>query len=421
MILRKGKKCINFKNASKVSLQFCVLTSFMTYSFDESHPFFNALTISELFGGVGILLFLMDNYKSFLEHIRTTDVVYLYAFLLLIVCSMGVFVTEDLTNTSIAISKFVYLITLSVVLYHTFLNSLTLFIKAVIVTFFLMIFIGFYDFIALHLDLIAIFPNVTDKYFVSGFRMFGQVGDYTYCFLSFLVPFQFSNFSLMLSHQWRLFLRVCVFLGLVFLVGTVRVSAMFSLIIGFLLWMICFFELKRIKQFLPEICLFFLSLLVIRSQFSVLYDLLWHRLEARIFHRDPNSQESSFIIVNFKYAIKNFRENPFFGNGMGVLKIPVYNVEIHGTYLKLLAETGIVGLFFYFLFLKAIFYKTYSKIRKNINFEHDFFNHYMPFFFSSLVMWFYDFHLRKKEFWIILALILIIVKFNKNNEELVSK
>ncbi|MBF6652512.1 hypothetical protein C3B47_06340 [Flavobacterium columnare] len=421
MILRKGKKSINFKDTSKVSLLFCVLTSFITYSFDKNYPFFNALTVSELFGGVGILLFLMDNNKTILEYIRTTDVVYLYAFLLLIACSLSIFVTLDLTNTSIAISKFVYLITLSVVLYHIFLNALILFIKTIIVTFFLMIFIGFYDFIALHLSLMTFFPNVTDKYFVSGFRMFAQVGDYTYCFLAFLVPFQFSNFSLMLSLQWRLFLRVCVFLGVIFLVGTIRVSAIFSFGIGFLLWMICFFDLKKIKQFLPEGCLFFLALLVMKLQFSTLYNLLWHRLEARIFHRDPNSPESSFIIVNFKYAIKFFRKNPFFGNGLGNGEIPVYNVEIHGTYLKLLAETGIVGLFFYFLFLKAISHKIYSKIRKNINFEHDFFNHYMPFFFSSLVMWFYDFHLRKKEFWIILALILIIVKFNKNNEQLVSK
>ncbi|OWP87308.1 hypothetical protein BWK60_04375 [Flavobacterium covae] len=409
------------KKITKIVLVVCVLTSFITHSIIQSQPFLDALTISELFGGVGILLFLMNNYKSFLVHIRTTDVVYLYAFLLLIACGMGVFVTENLTNTSIAISKFVYLITLSVVLYHTFINSLTLFIKAVIVAFSLMIFIGFYDFIALHLGLLTIFPNVTDKYVVSGFRVFGQVGDYTYCFLAFLVPFQFSNFSLFLSHQWRLFLRVCVFLGVIFLVGTIRVSAIFSFGIGFLLWMICFYDLKRIKQFLPEGCLFFLALLVMKLQFSTLYNLLWHRLEVRIFHRDPNSPESSFIIVNFKYAIKFFRKNPFFGNGLGNGEIPVYNVEIHGTYLKLLAETGILGLFFYFLFLKAISHKIYSKIRKNINFEHDFFNHYMPFFFSSLVMWFYDFHLRKKEFWIILALILIIVKFNKNNEQLVSK
>lgn len=410
---------MSLKRLTQFLLQLCVLTSFITYIIKVDFILLDKLTISEIFGGLGILLFGFINRKEIITIFKNCVSVYKYAFCLFSSFFIGVFITQDLYGTILGIFVFFYLLLLSITFYNAFYNDVFLLVKTVILTFFIMIIIGFYDYFALKNNLYTIFPNANARYLISGFRSFGQVGDYTFCILTFLIPFQFSNYSLKLNEKWRFFLRITVFMGIVFVFGTVRVSAILSLFLALFL----FFFLNRnftvIRRFYFEIILVFVSLLIIKFNFESLYQYLWDRLNARIFKRNE-SYESMFIVENFNFAIKLFLNNPIFGNSIITERIPVYNVEIHGTYLKLLAESGLLGVFCYFLFIKDIWSKLKSKMRNN-NHIGNFIRCYFPFFLSSLVMWFYDFHLRKKEFWIVLALILIIAKVSEQKTELEEK
>ena len=89
--------------------------------------------------------------------------------------------------------------------------------------------------------------------------------------------------------------------------------------------------------------------------------------------------------------------------------------EVHSTYLKIIGETGLLGIVPYLLFLfftlsmlfsKKIFVQESSGI-------HPWFAFLMelrPFVIGWLISWGYTYHLRKREFWIAFAMISIVYK-----------
>jgi len=402
------------KNTIILLLLSCVFFSFITYTINIKNLFFlKFLTISEVFGGLAITLFIINNLEK-ITALKKTNTIYKTSFLLLISFCLGLLITKELKSTLLAIMILVYLVILSFVLYDTFKNNFLLLVKIIIATFLALSIVGFYDYFAAQHGLIAIFPNVARSYIISGFRYFGQTGDYTFMVLTFLLPFQFSNLSSLLNKKWFVTLRFSTFLGILVLLGTSRISSILSLGIGLFLWVIFTRNWKLFKKYILEILIFAIIIATTRYTFPEIYKNVTYRYKSRISNRVDNSMEADFILDNFTFAIHAFKEKPLLGHGLASITNPTNGHEIHGTYLKILAETGLLGTFFYLIFIGSILTLIYKKIKDKNAISNVFFMNYLPFFIASIIMWSYEYHLRKKEFWMVLALILIISQINNS-------
>lgn len=399
---------INLKNTITLLLLSCVFFSFITYTINIKNLFFlKFLTLSEVFGMLAVVLFVVSNLKIIVAF-KEINIVYKTSFLLVISFGVGLLVTKELKSTLLAVMILMYLLLLSFAIYNTFKNDFLFLVKIIIVTFLALSLVGFYDYFAVQYGLITVFPNVTNNCITSGFRYFGQTGDYTFMILTFLLPFQFSNLSSLLDKKWLFALRVAIFLGVLVLVGTGRVSSILSLGIGLFLWIIFTRNWKIIRKYTLEIILFAIIIATAKYTFPEIYKNVTYRYESRISNRVDNSMEADFILDNFTFAIDAFKEKPLLGHGLASIANPTNNLEIHGTYLKMLGETGLLGTFFYLVFMGSILVLIYKRIKDKTSVSNVFFVNYLPFFLTSIIMWSYEYHLRKKEFWIILALILII-------------
>lgn len=193
---------IILKAITTLMLLSCIFFSFITYTINVENLFFlKFLTISEVFGVVAVGFFIVTNLKNIVVF-REINIVYKMSFLLVISFGVGLLVTKELKSTLLAVTILMYLLLLSFAIYNTFKNDFLFLVKIIIVTFLALSIVGFYDHFAFQYGLITIFPINCSNCITSGFRYFGQTGDYTFLMLTFLLPFQFSNLSLLPNRKW---------------------------------------------------------------------------------------------------------------------------------------------------------------------------------------------------------------------------
>jgi len=133
-----------------------------------------------------------------------------------------------------------------------------------------------------------------------------------------------------------------------------------------------------------------------------------NEIKTKVFLSDRNSSSHIRSYV-WKEAIINWLNNPFFGNGPGA-SISEYIVGYHSVYLTFLADTGIISLLLFLLFL-FIAYKKIVRI-KAVN------NYYLMIPFMSVAFHFAvigDFY--HAPFWILLIVIHMIYKKERTNNE----
>ena len=138
-----------------------------------------------------------------------------------------------------------------------------------------------------------------------------------------------------------------------------------------------------------------------------LYNWMNFKVENRL---ESAGSSQGFIHHNLSSALLSFSNNPLFGSGIGAFSNSIYGkYEVHSTYFKMLGETGIIGSFAYLLFviylLQLVVIKQ-KKIYKN-NPYYTFLDNLKPFFIGFFISWGYTYHLRKREFWILVAIIYI--------------
>jgi hypothetical protein len=119
--------------------------------------------------------------------------------------------------------------------------------------------------------------------------------------------------------------------------------------------------------------------------------------------------EDSFIVTNYSAAFSAFMDNPVFGSGIAGFFGRYSDHEVHSTYIKMLGEAGFLGFFGYLIFMYFTFAKVFYH-RKWLNEYSDYIRNFIPFFLGCLVSWSYTYHLRKREFWIMLAIVCLVSK-----------
>ena len=387
-----------------------ILTSFITHTIDiDSENFIIArMTFSDIFGLLAIGLFgiqfLKD--KALFNQIpmgfRLGGLVVL-CFLISIVTSLSV------KSTLAEVIILMYLIILSITIYFTFKDLASDSIFAILtITTFILSSIGIYDVIAVNIGFPKVFESANKYFGVSGFRYFGQAANYSFTMLTLLIPLKYSDFSTNYSKSKKIFLNITILLCMLFMISTGRVSIFISFSIGLFIFLIVTLEKRIFKDvgvFLAFISFFVLAIF----QFAPsLFKNIAFRIASRITHRDENTEIANIFIANIKNTLISFSDNIWFGSGLGGFVNHYSEFEIHGSYLKVLGETGLIGVFGYIIFMGYLLYIVY----KNRNtFQTNFFHYFIPFFIASLLSWSYNYHFRKKEFWLLFA-VLMILDFN---------
>lgn len=388
-----------------------VLTSFYTatINLDSENLIISRMTISDIFGVFAIGLYVLDKLveKSFNIEL---PVLYKLAFLVCLGFFLTVFTSLNVKSTIFETLIVVYVILLSFVVYDIYKDSLKEIIYIIVITSLLMSSIGLYDLFAANNNWYTIFNDVSTRHASSGFRYFAQAGNYSFTLLTLFIPLNYSsyvqdNFSL----RFKWVLEATILLTILFMIASGAISIMIAFGIGALLFLIQNMKdrilVKQTFGLGASLFLFCLGLFFFARN---LYENLLYRIKSRVTHRDMDTPEASFIIENFRDTIQAFQDNFVFGSGLGGFVNNYSEFEIHGTYLKVLGETGLVGSLLYFVFL-------FFLIRYILNSKSEVFQLFLPFLIASLVSWSYNYHFRKKEFWLLFAVLMIIGRLSEKS------
>jgi len=151
----------------------------------------------------------------------------------------------------------------------------------------------------------------------------------------------------------------------------------------------------------------------------ILYKRLKYKIESRVVHKLDGTSQDNFFESNWGGAVEAFEDNPFVGTGLGAFDGSYRRYEVHSTYLKMIGETGIIGSIGYLLFISS--FLLLLKKQKYFSSEiYDLIKKMRPFVVGCMVSWTYTYHVRKREFWILLVFLLII-HYVAKKEYLITK
>jgi hypothetical protein len=238
---------------------------------------------------------------------------------------------------------------------------------------------------------------------IGGFRNSGQAGAYALVVLSVLTPLRFSSLYRTLSKRQHWLITCAIVLGSIFLLFTAKFAAWIGWGVGFLF---CLIEVGRTKVWKALILAAALVMLLAAARdIAPLINPSWSDwVEFKVWKiNGTGSTGRGFLETNYGRAMDAFVDRPFFGTGLGAFQGSYHQYEVHSTYIKMLAEGGmILSLTYLALMIKII--KDLFFMRRAGNPYQDFLTRARPFFFGCLVSWAYTYHLRKREFWIMVSI-----------------
>lgn len=126
------------------------------------------------------------------------------------------------------------------------------------------------------------------------------------------------------------------------------------------LWaMALLFNTKNIKSSLLVLTMLFIVVLIAFD--SVVAEDFFRNLEFNSFNEASLAQLTTGRVLTYAYALSIFSTSPLTGVGQVTAIHPEWNLQIHNTYLRILAESGI----FSFIFLLMIIRKLINDMFKN--------------------------------------------------------
>ena len=381
-----------------------ILTSFITRTFGGDDGLFSRIIVADIFGAIAILIYFIDGKKYFSSN-RINS-----AWILIAAFALGIFGSYFPLKSlfEVIILAFLVLIFNSIVSHYNTPEKFSRLIIAFAYATLIGSAIGLYDiFIGGH-GLPRIFPERASGEAVSGFRNAGQAGAYMLIAIVTLFAFYNSQLFGLLNRKQRNLIRTTLFFSFLFFITTGKIAAY----IGLLVSIFCCVIYKRNFKVLVGTTLLVLivGFVVIRFQAAapLLYERLVRKVETRILEPaegKENNAGSNFIKANFGGALQAFNDNPLTGSGIGGFMNRYGRYEVHSTYLKIIGETGLIGvigyIIFMFYFLKTIFIP--SKISR-ANPYANFLRELSPLIIGCIISWGYTYHLRKREFWIMFAI-----------------
>lgn len=403
-----------------------IFLSFITIpigGLDSTNPVLSRLTVSDAFGFLALIIGFK---KLLLGFVNAKNISRVYSTGFIMVVFFLLFLGFALNpNTTIVESGIIlFLLLISVQISYVFRNNFfDLLIPTIINCAIAAIFIGFYDVFASVIGLPRLFRARASGEVISAFRNAGQAGAYFLVILTILLPLQFSKLNIQLSKKYQKRLKIAIVLSIMFLLSTGKIAAYIGFFIGWMLFLLQKRDFKSvfITTFIGVImAVVFFNLETIAPDF---YDRIVYKFDSRIGERYRGTKGSSFLEKNWGGAIKAFIDNPISGTGLGGVNKFYSDHEVHSTYMKMIGETGLIGVIGYVFFIVSFINLYRKRIFRNNPFS-EYIKTSFPFIIGCLVSWGYTYHLRKREYWILIAIIFIVnamaISFEreKNNKEL---
>lgn len=249
------------------------------------------------------------------------------------------------------------------------------------------------------------------------FRNTGQAGAFFSTYLAIIIPGLLSG--LIKSNLRNYFFVTLILMALLF---TFKRSAQIGFIIGAILIFLKLLSSPYIRDKKIGAYVFLVALLVAPLGLFLFYwgieniDGMAWRFSKKVNANTVQDFSEGFLAENLHGMWKAFIDSPFIGVGpANVAGIYTLKYELHSTYMKVFATTGLIGTLSYVLFMLYFFVKTFKA--RTINVYGRFLNYFIPFYIGLIVSWAYTYHLRKREFWILFAIISFSLFLYKNKGE----
>jgi len=392
----------------QIAFVLSILVSFITYVIDynSANVLLSRLTIPAGIGLMGILYFIITKRKFLINNLIKVIILFFPPISFVVCLSISTFFSLNIYNTMKELLIMAYLILYAIILFFVFKKDLIkVLIPLIILTSLIASFIGLYDLAAKNLGWFTFFDAST-RQAQSGFRYFGQAGQYAQIMLIMMIPLKYSYLYGKLPKLFQKLLFPTIIVSTIFLVSTGKVAAIIGFGIGVSIFILMHF-LKVYKDVLIALSIFLACLVVAKKLTPRVIENIVYRVESRITKRVQGTPEADFVITNFNSSLKAFKDNPISGTGLGAYQGVYATTEIHGTYLKMLGETGLIGVFGYLVFMGSVLYMLYKATKVKNNAYADFLIKMIPFLIGFLVCQAYCYHLRKLEFWILYVVLFI--------------
>ena len=382
-----------------------------------THPVFSRITPPDIFGGLAIIFGVKSTIKGFQLSLYRNRVLQT-ALLLICLFFVPILFSYNQQATFLECIILLFLVCLTANLTWTFKNSATTTLFPVLIyALFAASFLGFYDLAASSLGLPRVFPGRTDGEPVSGFRNAGQAGAYFLVFLTILLPLRLSRIYQELSKKHRKMLNVTLLIAIIFLGITAKIASYVGILMGFIFYLIYKRNLRALSMLGIFGALFSLVIYNLETIMPNTYYRIQLKYRTRVVDNVSGENTSDFLVENYLSAFESFVDRPLIGSGIGAFEGKYSSHEVHSTYLKMLGETGVLGSIGYFLFM-LLFLQIFWVVKKYRNTNN--YAHYLtimlPFVLGCIISWAYTYHLRKREFWILIAVILI-ASYNVSRRE----
>lgn len=280
------------------------------------------------------------------------------------------------------------------------LTSVSLFVSSLV---------GFYDFIALYNNWVTFNKCPEPDKIISGFLYFGNTADYAHLMICILLPLLSSKLYKQFNVSENIFILISVLFGMLMLFGTTRISVIISFFLSLVLMIIFNFKNIKAKRLLYSVPVFIGVVYVFFIFFPTILFSIKERIALRILDRKPNDLAGNFFVENIEKSFQIFQKYPLSGIGLGQSEINVTNqvFNVHGTYFRLLAETGVFGCISFILVVFSIFYLVISKIPRQDK-TNSFFHQFLPFIIGIFISSIYNVHFFRVEFWFFLAVVFLL-------------
>ena len=392
-----------FTTLSKLCTAAFVLTMFWTQTIGPlAIGVSGRLVPADFFGAGAIVFWICDSFQG-----RIRIPVFLQAFACLVLALLlGCVTSLEQSQTLIEILILCFLAVLCLAIVNTFtglidlLNLMSLLAAGLIVA----SAVGAWELFGPGLGLGSIVrDSPTAEVGIGGFRNSGQAGAYCLIVLTVLIPLRFSRLYGQLE-LWRRYLVTCsVVMGLLFLVSTVKIAAYIGLAVALGLYLVLSLVNRRWRNWIAVALV--VACVGVAYEGLIRFQLKWNGwLEYKAETRSAELGGEGFLADNLSAAVQAFNDRPLFGTGIGAFEGHYGEYEVHSTYFKMLGEAGMTGLACYCLFM-ACFMRMFWQLGRVEGVHANFLRQMIPFVIGCLVSWGYTYHLRKREFWIMISVI----------------
>jgi len=156
-----------------------------------------------------------------------------------------------------------------------------------------------------------------------------------------------------------------------------------------------------------------LGFLLFQWALDAIPGLRW-RIEYKFSGAAIENFSEGFLQENIRSMFAALEDSPLIGVGLDNVREIYQKLEIHSTYLGILAYGGLLGAAAYLFFMGTLLSALWRESRHKLhNVWAAFLYLLLPLLIGQMVGWGYTYHIRKREFWVLVIFVAIAVKLSR--------